>query len=100
MDLSLENGNVVGKALVAEDVTKLGKILGSFDGKVFGDSVLVISLLVVPGLADGLALGLTDGVGLGNTRGVGDDDAESVSAVTPSPSIPSSGSSASILFNC
>ena len=75
MNLSLKNGTVVGKALVAEDGTKLGKILGSFDGKVFGDSVLVISLLVVLGLADGLALGLPDCVELVTTRCVGDDEA-------------------------
>ena len=58
-----------------KDGAKLGKILGSLDDKVLGDSVPVISLLVISCLADGSALGLPDRVGLVTTRCVGDDDA-------------------------
>ena len=68
-------GTLVCIALVAEDGAKLGKILGSLDDKVLGDSVPVISPLVISGLADGLALGLPDCVGLVTKRGVGDDEA-------------------------
>ena len=75
MDLGLENGTLVGISLVAEDGAKLGKILGSLDDKVLGDSMPVISPLVISGLTNNLALGLLDCVGLVTTRCVGDDDA-------------------------
>ena len=100
MDLGLENGTLVGFSLVAEDGAKLGKILGSLDDKVLGDSVPVISPLVLSGLADGLVLELPDCVGLFTTGCAGDDDAQSVGAVTLLSLIPSPGSLASFICTC